>query len=73
MTNYSIQQNFVTLPKREYSRLKQQAKAYRDIIAKMFEMPLRDTVSEVVSDFRSSNLYTDKFLIDLEDGLRKSP
>lgn len=73
MINRSIAQlNTITLPKREYSRLKQQAKAYRDIIARMFEMPLRDTINEVVSDFRSSNLYTDEFLIDLEDGLRKS-
>lgn len=72
MSNHTTQQSVVTLPQREYSRLKQQAKAYRILIAKMFEMPLRDSVDEVVSDFRSTNLYTDEFLIDLEDGLRKS-
>jgi len=72
MANHTAQQNTITLSRPEYLRLKQQAEAYRTMTAKMFELPLRDTVSEVVSDFKSSDLYTDEFLIDLEDGLRKS-
>ncbi|EKD33136.1 MAG: hypothetical protein ACD_76C00086G0001 [uncultured bacterium] len=62
----------VTLPKKEYLRLKREAEAYRNIATKVFELPLRDPVGEVVSDFRVDGLYTDEFLMDLENGLRKS-
>lgn len=62
----------VTLSKQEYLRLKQQAQAYRIMAARMFELPLRDPVDEVVADFKATDLYTDEFLADLEDGLRKS-
>lgn len=64
--------NPVTLPRQEYLRLKQQAQAYRSMVAKLFELPLRDPIDEVTADFRDANLYTDDFLTDLEDGLRKS-
>lgn len=72
MANHTSQQSVVTLPTVEYLRLKQQAEAYRTMAARMFELPLRDSVGEVVADFRATGLYTDEFLIDLEDGLRKS-
>lgn len=62
----------IALPKQEYLRLKQQAQAYRTMVARMFELPLRDSINEVVADFRATNLYTEEFLSDLEDGLRKS-
>lgn len=62
----------IALPKQEYLHLKQQAQAYRIMAARMFELPLRDPVDEVVADFRATDLYTDEFLLDLEDGLRKS-
>lgn len=62
----------ITLSKQEYLRLKQQAQAYRTLTARMFELPLRDPIDEVVADFRATHLYTDEFLADLEDGLRKS-
>lgn len=62
----------ITLSKQEYLRLKQQAQAYRIMAARMFELPLRDPVDEVVADFRATDLYTKEFLADLENGLRKS-
>lgn len=62
----------VTLPKQEYLRLKQQAEAFRTLAAKMFELPLKDSINEVVADFRVIDLYSEEFLTDLEDGLRKS-
>ncbi len=62
----------VTLPKQEYLRLKQQAQAYRFLAARLFELPLRNAVGEIVTDFRDANLYTEDFLNDLEQGLRKS-
>ena len=73
MANQTKQLNeAVTLPKQEYLRLKQQAQAYRSLATQLFELPLRDTVGEVVADFRDTNLYVDEFLTDLENGLRKS-
>lgn len=73
MANHTAQQNdTITLSKQDYLRLKQQAQAYRTMAARVFELPLRDPIDEVVADFRATNLYTDEFLMDLEDGLRKS-
>jgi hypothetical protein len=62
----------ITLSKHDYLRLKKQAQAYLTMVARVFELPLRDPVEEVVSDFKATDLYTDEFLADLEDGLRKS-
>ena len=62
----------ITLPKKEYLRLKEDAQAYRDLAARVFELPLKDPVAEVVADFRATELYTDEFMADLEDGLRQS-
>ena len=62
----------ITLPKTEYQRLKAQAKAYQKIMSKFFEFALKDSVKEVVEDFRRTNLYTEEFLKDLEAGLKKS-
>ncbi|MEA3344527.1 MAG: hypothetical protein U9Q16_02525 [Patescibacteria group bacterium] len=73
MNNHTTKsKDVVTVPKQEYLRLKQQAKAYRSMAAKVFELPLKNIVNEVVADFRVTNLYTDEFLMDLDDGLRKS-
>ena len=73
MVNQTKQFNeAITLPKQEYLRLKQQAQAYRSLAAQLFELPLRDTVGEVAADFRDANIYSDEFLTDLENGLRKS-
>jgi len=62
----------VTVSKREYLRLKKQSQAYLVMAARMFELPLRDPVDEVVADFRATDLYTDEFLSDLESGLSNS-
>lgn len=62
----------VTLPKTEYEQLKKQAEAYRKFAANLFELVIRDPITEVMKDFRKTNLYTEEFLRDLEDGLRKS-
>lgn len=62
----------VTLSRPEYARLRRQAKAYRALASKVFELPLRDPVGEVADDFRATGLYSDDFLKDLEEGLRKS-
>ena len=73
MTNHPRPINdAITVSKQEYLRLKQLAQAYRIMAARMFELPLRDPVDEVVADFRATDLYTEEFLLDLEDGLRKS-
>ena len=73
MANHTKQlNNTVSLSKREYLRLRQESLAYRKIAAKIFEIPLRDSVGEAVADFRAANLYTNEFLADLGDGLRKS-
>ena len=38
----------------------------------IFENVIKDPVNDIVSDFKKTNLYTDEFLKDLEDGLKKS-
>jgi len=62
----------ITLSKMEYSRLRNQARAYRSLASKVFELPLRDPIGEVAEDFRTMGLYSEDFLRDLESGLRKS-
>lgn len=62
----------VSLPKNEYLRLKQEACAYRFMATKMYELPLKDPVENIMADFKSTDLYTDDFLADMEEGLRKS-
>ncbi len=62
----------ITISKEEYQNLKQQAKAYQKLSGSLFESIIRDHVEEVVEDFRRTNIYTDGFLRDLENGLRKS-
>jgi|GEM_PF-1064889 len=64
--------DLVTLPRKDYLRLKQEANAYRFIATKMFELPLKDPVKDVMADFKATALYTDDFLTDMEEGLRKS-
>mgnify|MGYP001580440669 CR=1 FL=1 len=62
----------VTLPEVEYKQLKRQADAYKKMAAKLFELTIKDSIEDVVEDFRRTDLYTDGFLKDLESGLRKS-
>ncbi|MBU6426737.1 hypothetical protein KGQ27_00640 [Patescibacteria group bacterium] len=62
----------ITISKTEYSNLKKQSKAYRVVMARLFELLIKDPVKSVVDDFRKIGLYSDGFLSDLEAGLRKS-
>lgn len=64
--------NTVTIPKKEYRKLKEQAAAYHKLAGIVFKPPRRAPVKEVVGDFRKTGLYTGAFLKDLEDGLRRS-
>jgi len=62
----------ITISKNKYSELKRQADAYKKISSRFFESIVKDSIEEVVNDFRKTNLYTKEFLTDLEDGLTKS-
>jgi hypothetical protein len=62
----------VTIPRTEYTLLKREAKAYRRFSEQFFQAIIREPIEDVVQDFRTTNLYTEEFLTDLEDGLRKS-
>ena len=62
----------ITISKTEYSKLRKEAKAYRTVAARLFELLIKDPVKNVVEDFRASKLYSREFIADLEDGLRKS-
>lgn len=62
----------ITISKAEYRRLKQQASAYRKLTMHLFESIVKVPIEDVVENFRSTDLYTDDFLKDLEKGLRKS-
>jgi hypothetical protein len=64
--------NQVTITKIEYSRLKREAKAYRRFVVQFFQTAILEPIEDVIEDFRKTNLYTKEFLLDLEDGLRKS-
>ena len=62
----------VTIPKKEYVRLKRKASAYQKIVGSFFQSVVRDPIEDVVTDFRKTAIYTDEFLKDLGNGLRKS-
>lgn len=74
MANNSIKnkKEVVTLSKSDFLDLKHQAQAYQFLVAKVFELPLKDPVGKVVEDFKKTGLYTKEFLQDFESGLRKS-
>ena len=52
--------------------MQNQANAYKKIVQNLHALVLRDSIKEVVEDFKKTNLYTEDFLDDLEGGLRKS-
>lgn len=62
----------ITISKTKYEQLKKQAAAYKKFAAKFYEFVVKDTIGEIVEDFNKTNLYTNEFLYDLENGLRKS-
>lgn len=62
----------VTIAKKEYDQLKRHSRAYKKIATKLFSAVTKDSISEVIADFKRTGLYTQKFISDLESGLRKS-
>jgi hypothetical protein len=62
----------VTISKKELNKLVLKAKAYDMLAKNFFKNKVNDPVDIVVNDFKNANLYSDKFIIDLEDGLNKS-
>ncbi len=62
----------ITIPKAEYKRLLSHAEAYKKLAESVFVNAIKDPVNDIVSDFKSTNLYTTEFLSDLEKGLKKS-
>jgi len=62
----------ITIPKTEYKKLLARAKAYEKLAKSIFENAIKDPVTEIVSDFKNTDLYSKEFLNDLEDGLKKS-
>jgi len=62
----------VTISKKEYNSLKQKSDAYNKLVSRFYESIVIDTVEDVIEDFKETNLYSNEFLSDLEDGLRKS-
>ena len=62
----------IVIAKTEYRQLRKEATAYRKLAQNIHGLLLRDSVGEVVSDFRKTEMYSEDFLSDVEQGLRKS-
>lgn len=62
----------VVISQRELSKLVRQSRAYKKLASRLFEIVVKDPVSEVVEDFAQTGLYSKGFLRDMEAGLRKS-
>ncbi|HMT12207.1 MAG TPA: hypothetical protein PKA39_11375 [Ignavibacteria bacterium] len=62
----------VTISKKEYKKLVSQAKAYQKLAKGFFENVIKDPIDDVVLDFKKTGKYSNGFLEDLENGLRKS-
>lgn len=62
----------VVLSKIEYKNLKLQSSAYQKIMAIFFELTAKNQLSQVVKNFQDTKLYSNEFIKDLEDGLKKS-
>ena len=62
----------IAIPKIEYTRLQRQAGAYRKLAGRFFESVIRNPIDTVLDDFEATGLYSDKFIGDLRDGLKKS-
>ena len=69
---YNIAMSKVTISKEEYTRLKKHSEAYKKLAIRFFETATKDTVDEVVQNFRQTGLYTEGFLSDMKKGLSQS-
>ena len=70
--SYILIMNKVAIPKTEYRQLQRQADAYKKMVSNLHALILHDSIRELVDDFRKTELYTEGFIRDLENGLRKS-
>ena len=66
----------VTIPRMEYKVLKERAAAFDSIISDkknpiFFPPPIRST-KKIISEFRKTGLYNERFLKSLERGLKRS-
>ena len=64
--------NKVTISKNEYVKLQRQAEGYKKLAGRVFELVIKDSVEDVVEDFKKTGLYAAGFLKDLRKGLKKS-
>ena len=62
----------VNIPRKEYQKLKQQARAYQQLAGVMFSSAVKNSIEDVVDDFRNTKLYSEEFLTDLKSGLKRS-
>ena len=62
----------ITISNKDYKKLVSRAKAYEKLAESIFVNVINDPVEDIVSDFRKTDLYTEEFLTDLEEGLKKS-
>jgi len=62
----------ITISKAEYEELKSQSFLYKKLASDFFESLKSNNLTNVMNDFKNTNLYSDEFLKELEDGLSKS-
>ncbi|MFH1192252.1 MAG: hypothetical protein V1655_02135 [bacterium] len=62
----------ITISKVRYAQLKKQADAYKKFVSQFYTLAIKDPINEVINDLKKTNLYSDEFINDIEDGLRKS-
>jgi len=63
---------YVTLSKKEFKKLTSKANAYDKLAKSFFHNIVNEPVEIVVNDFKNTNLYSNAFIKDLEESLRKS-
>lgn len=62
----------IIISKKEYIQLKSQSKAYQKKAGNFFKSIIISPINDIVEDFKKTNLYSNKFISDLENGLKKS-
>ena len=62
----------ITISKSEYRKLVAKSKAYEKLAKTIFEDAINESVNDIVSDFKKTNLYSEEFLSDLKEGLNQS-
>jgi hypothetical protein len=64
--------NQVTISESEYLTLKKHSESYKKLVSEFYGTIINDPIQNVVNDFKNTDLYTDGFIKDLENGLKKS-